>query len=354
MIARFVRPASGASRAVSGWADYLLALSMACIEYVRLPKRPVTSPEPVLVAQAMTLNGGRAIVHPVHDPGGRFAIGPVATIAIAAAALASTLGANSILSSGYGRSVAVLAGDPVMLSLAGSPTHGNHASDSLPASLADSAAPIEAVAIVPAASDTALLLTLTDHASASSAEVSADPVIPVQLESPVIESDKAVLDGVATDPAPPAPVAPEPAVEPAVEPVAEALAPEPEPAVVVTPALPEAISHFEGVTYTDQEVKALALEAGWAPDQLDNLVSVAWCESRWKPAARGVSALGLMQVMPFWFEIAGVELAQWSNPLANLRVALVAYEADLGAGRAPWAAWQCLPIGGVGAASTGS
>lgn len=98
-----------------------------------------------------------------------------------------------------------------------------------------------------------------------------------------------------------------------------------------------------GASYSSGTVKAWARQAGWPEGALDEVVAVAWCESRHRPAASNGIAYGLMQVVPLWFSYAGVPFSQWSDPVANLRVAYAAYRYDLNRGYAPWTQWQCKP-----------
>lgn len=75
-----------------------------------------------------------------------------------------------------------------------------------------------------------------------------------------------------------------------------------------------------------------ALEAGWAADQLPELLDVImWCESKCRPEAHNPSgASGLLQIMPFWSK--GRDLF---DPATNLTVGLEVYRAQ------GWRAWQC-------------
>lgn len=141
------------------------------------------------------------------------------------------------------------------------------------------------------------------------------------------------------------------AVKPAPPPIAAAVAvvataaPETPPAVapVVTP-VPAPASPTGPRFHTAAEIRGFAAAAGWSADQLDHVVQVAWCESTYNAAAiGGYGTLGLMQLMPFWFDVAGIDRANWSDPVSNLKVALVAYQAGLAESKDPWAAWDCKP-----------
>ncbi|MEP7216448.1 MAG: lytic transglycosylase domain-containing protein, partial [Anaerolineaceae bacterium] len=114
---------------------------------------------------------------------------------------------------------------------------------------------------------------------------------------------------------------------------------------VVTPASAPAVVPPAGSSYhTAQEIRAFAAAAGWDAEHLDDVVQVAWCESTNNAAAvGGMGAYGLMQVMPFWFRVAGIDMANWSDPVSNLKVALVAFRTDIAESKAPWSAWDCKP-----------
>jgi soluble lytic murein transglycosylase-like protein len=89
--------------------------------------------------------------------------------------------------------------------------------------------------------------------------------------------------------------------------------------------------------FTAAEVKSVARQAGWSESLLDDVVAVATCESGLYSGAEGGGALGLMQVMPWWFDKAGTDIGKWSDPLTNLTVARYVYSAS------GWSAWTCTP-----------
>lgn len=98
------------------------------------------------------------------------------------------------------------------------------------------------------------------------------------------------------------------------------------------------------VVYTAAEVRAFASQAGWPDPQLDEVVSVARCESGLVGSANsGGGPLGLMQIMPSWFASAGIDLGAWSDPVANLQVARFVYNHGISGGHDGWAAWSCRP-----------
>lgn len=104
-----------------------------------------------------------------------------------------------------------------------------------------------------------------------------------------------------------------------------------------------ALISTSGESYSSGTVKAWARQAGWPESTLDAVVAVAWCESSHRPGVTNGIAYGLMQVVPLWFSYAGVPFSQWTDPVANLRVAYAAYNYDLNRGYAPWTQWQCKP-----------
>ncbi|MEX2080080.1 MAG: lytic transglycosylase domain-containing protein [Dehalococcoidia bacterium] len=116
-------------------------------------------------------------------------------------------------------------------------------------------------------------------------------------------------------------------------------APAPPPASQAS-ALPPAVVNTR---LTEDEFRAYATSVGWAPETLDALVAVAHCESRFRTAAVGGGALGLMQIMPFWFDVAGVPLAMWADPASNLGVAKFIHDRQVNHGRDPWGPWACKP-----------
>lgn len=98
-----------------------------------------------------------------------------------------------------------------------------------------------------------------------------------------------------------------------------------------------------GGQYAPSVIRGWARDAGWPESTLDQVVAVAWCESRHSPGATNGIAYGLMQVVPLWFGYAGYSFSQWADPMVNLKVALAAYQYDLNRGYAAWTQWQCKP-----------
>lgn len=94
---------------------------------------------------------------------------------------------------------------------------------------------------------------------------------------------------------------------------------------------------------TTDEIRAAASTAGWPAELLDEVVSVARCESTFFTHAEYYGALGLMQMMPLWFAPAGLDSEMWADPVTNLRAARYAYlENERNYGNA-WGPWTCKP-----------
>lgn len=77
----------------------------------------------------------------------------------------------------------------------------------------------------------------------------------------------------------------------------------------------------------------------------DSLASIAWCESRWSPGARGDSgnSLGMHQLWRGWFTYGGLDPEQWADPVVNAQTAVVAIRYDLDHGYPAFAQWSCQP-----------
>jgi hypothetical protein len=196
---------------------------------------------------------------------------------------------------------------------------------------------------------------LTAQPAARTAEPSATSVL---LWAPIIEEEAAsdVVIDAAVAPATEPTVVPTPTPEaPTVAPVAAAAVetptpeptPEPPPPPTPTPT-PEPPPPPPAPKLTGQLTKAtvreIALQVGWPEAEVDELVSVAWCESRFRVEANGWGALGLMQIMPFWFESVGIDPAQAFDAATNLKVAYHIYQNDLKNGYDEWASWTCKPV----------
>lgn len=130
--------------------------------------------------------------------------------------------------------------------------------------------------------------------------------------------------------------------EPAAVPAGEGPAVE-EPAAVAHETPAETATTAPGVVLSVTEIEAAALAAGWPAELAGDAARVAWCESRFDTGALGYGTYGLMQLIPAWFDVAGIDFALWTDPVANLRAAWSAYQADVEAGAGPWAPWTCKP-----------
>ncbi len=141
-------------------------------------------------------------------------------------------------------------------------------------------------------------------------------------------------------PAEPTPVVPQAAPAGSAPARSEPARSEP-PAEAPAPAIAPPAAQLAPLTYA--QVTAFAIEAGWPAELADAVARVAWCESRFRPDAVGYGAYGLMQVVPLWFEYAGIGFDHWADPVANLRAALAAFRYGEGKGHSPWSAWSCKP-----------
>jgi hypothetical protein len=297
---------------------------MAALAWVRRPRLGVVAGgHPLVRAEAMTWRSGRAIVHRIHSPVQQSVTGGIVSIAFAAAALAATVGLSG-------------AGLPGLGLAAPGPAAGRTVF--VPADVARSpvVAPISSPELRPASSAAGAMVPIP---------VLAEPTVPASL----LRSASAHEPFIPTIDLSGSPGGPLPAAEG----LAIAATTSPAAAVTAVSAAPAPASSasgepvptpgFTGVELTAPEIRSTALTAGWPAELVDDLEEVAWCESRFRADAIGGGALGIMQIMPFWFAFAGEDLAAWANPLVNLRVALVAYRYDIALGLAPWAPWTCKP-----------
>jgi hypothetical protein len=165
----------------------------------------------------------------------------------------------------------------------------------------------------------------TNHAGAAPAESAVErSAAPTPAPAPAPGTTNATATDLHRPPATPEPT-PEPRAAPAPLPVAVA------PPAPSQPPL------------TQAQIIAYAIEAGWPAEWLDSLVRVAWCESRFRADAVGYGAYGLMQVVPLWFDYAGLDFGLWSDPVVNLKAALAAFNYSEARGHRPWAQWSCKP-----------
>ena len=89
---------------------------------------------------------------------------------------------------------------------------------------------------------------------------------------------------------------------------------------------------------TEGELNAVLELAGWPGELWAEARAVAWCESRWQPAATNGFSYGLFQVVPLWFDYSGLPFDAWADPVTNARAALGAYRYSNG-----WGQWVCQP-----------
>lgn len=98
---------------------------------------------------------------------------------------------------------------------------------------------------------------------------------------------------------------------------------------------------------TTDEVRAAVIAAGWPAGLVDDVVNVAWCESRFYTHAQYYGALGMMQMMRLWFAPAGLDPEMWGDPVTNFRAALFAYQDSQARHDDPWGPWTCKPDHGL-------
>lgn len=94
-------------------------------------------------------------------------------------------------------------------------------------------------------------------------------------------------------------------------------------------ATAEAASWPTDRALTEAEMRALAAAVGFT--DIDYVIAVAWCESRWRPWATGAeSEMGLWQIHPAYHADATYD------PLGNARAAY-----RISAGGTDWSQWAC-------------
>lgn len=113
-----------------------------------------------------------------------------------------------------------------------------------------------------------------------------------------------------------------------------------------TPSVVEAATarvSSQGGQLTEAEAIAVLQAAGWPTELIPQALAVAWCESKWSPAANGDSgrSKGWFQLNTMWFGYAGEDPAMWADPLVNARTALAVYRYEQARGYAPFANWSC-------------
>lgn len=121
---------------------------------------------------------------------------------------------------------------------------------------------------------------------------------------------------------------------------------EPTPVVVANSASVR-LTPVEGSLTRDAMVGLLS-DAGWPEEAIPAALSVAWCESRWRPGAIGDGgrAIGLFQLQgpgvgwgggDGWFSHFGVTVEQGRDALVNAQVARQVWE------RSGFSPWSCRP-----------
>jgi len=115
--------------------------------------------------------------------------------------------------------------------------------------------------------------------------------------------------------------------------------PTPEPVFIGAAPEPAVIGAAEPLPPPPQgDIGAWLTAAGWPLELQGEASAVAWCESRHSPEARNGAYLGLFQLWDGWFRYAGLDAAQWADPVVNATAALAAYRYSDG-----WAQWTCQP-----------
>ena len=302
---------------LAGWVDYVFALTLMVSRWLRLPIiQPAASP-------VLATAGGPGTERP-HAPRWndqtqkRHTSAFVRVAEIGMVLVSFFLGAQ--LLSG---TPTVAAPDLTKLTL--TPDHHGIETRAIPsASAKEILVPIDAeITVVP-----------------PSAETSAEEGQEIALLAPVPEDEAAVASVPDV-----APVAEEAAaVAPLPEPTVAAEAPAPVPPAPAATEAPSRVNPDLPDRYlTSDEIAAAALAAGWAPEVIPDLQKVAWCESRYHTHAQYLGARGLMQVLPFWFDVAGLDFGMWADPVTNLKAAKVVYDSHLADFGDPWSAWTCKP-----------
>lgn len=296
------------------WFDYAYAVLPAAAAWVRSPSFRLGEKHPpsVIHLRGLFSRDTLHITRPQDGKAPRSAMSrPLAKVALLAVLLAAGYLAFTVTSGGPSLASAPSEETPTLGAFS------LHASADSMARKISEVVPPQADQSIPLATPVKTLQSSIEPqiaATVTAAETSAEAAHPISV---------AVAAPVAT-------AAPE---------VHTAVAPLATPAPAVSPATRPASSY-----YTAPEIRAFAATAGWSAEHLDGVVQVAWCESTNNAAAvGGMGAHGLMQVMPFWFRVAGIDMASWSDPVSNLKVALVAFQTDIAESRAPWSAWDCKP-----------
>lgn len=98
---------------------------------------------------------------------------------------------------------------------------------------------------------------------------------------------------------------------------------------------------------TEADMRAILTATGWPVELHDQALTIAWCESRYRPGAvgDGGNSLGLWQIWYGWFAPAGYSVEQAYDPVTNSRVALYVRTT-----RGRWGGgggWSCAGLNGI-------
>lgn len=306
---------------LAGWVDYVFALTLMVSRWLRLPIVAPSSPQRLATADGISVpeSGGPQWHHRVE----KSPTSALVRIAEIGMVLVSFFLGAQLLSG----TPTVAAPDLSKLTL----TPDNHGIETrtvpsatakqilVPAEQAVSVVPSTELVVAADVQESALLAPLpTDDAAAASL-----PAVTSVAEQPAAVSpspEPTAIPEAAAAVAPPAPPAPAPT----------------ESSARANPALPD-------YYLTSDQIAAAALAAGWPPSLIPDVQKVAWCESRYHTHAQYLGARGLMQVLPFWFDVAGLDFSMWADPVTNLKAAKVAYDSHLSDFGDPWSAWTCKP-----------
>lgn|GEM_PF-4885136 len=303
---------------LAGWLDYVCATVISAGRWFRLPLAR-GGDEPVMMAAfAPTMDAYAPHWHEADDDEGSGRLVRILEIAM--------------LSISFFLAAHLLSG--------GTPTVS--APDLNPFQVGSNRAQAAALAI-PGASGKQIVVNAGNFSSGAPA-AAMEPSTPVddaalaaavQAQAPA--TDESAVLGPPSQPGADAAAVPTPAPQPVAS-APEASAPPPAPAAA-SPAPGAANDRY----LSKDELRAAAIAAGWPAELLPELEVVAWCESRYHTHAEYFGALGLMQMMPSWFEDAGLNIDLWWDPVVNLKAAWHAYETTVRLGIDGWGPWTCKP-----------
>lgn len=310
---------------LAGWVDYVFALTLVATRWLRPPSR---RPEPALALAGFPGAEAPSASNSSHRAETSM---PIRLAEIVMVLVSFFLGAQ--LLSG---TPTVAAPDLSKLTLM--PNRSGVDARPIPAQIGREVVVPSGTFVGVTTSETATE-TAAAAAPATGQEQEAAQLAPLAKEDASAAAVTDVASPVAQPTQPPAAVAttaPQPTATPAPATVAPAPPAPPVAARAVNPGLPDRY-------LTSAELSSAALAAGWSPALVPALQKVAWCESRYHTHAEYLGARGLMQVLPFWFDVAGLDFSMWADPVTNLRAALVAYNEHLANTGDGWSAWTCKP-----------